>query len=192
MNRFYSLSLLFLVFILSACSERGEQTEAVDIQYRDLEWTELIPDDDLQALMNPPSYLDFIEDGSEEDKIDGLKQASPITETPDRYQQALVSVNVKEEFNEQKVRIPGFVVPLEFNDNNVVTTFFLVPFFGACTHEPAPPPNQIIYSEFEPGKKLDDLYEPVWLTGTLHTSTISNELATSAYSMIVDSITLYE
>jgi len=192
MNRFLTLPLIFFTFILSACSESVEQTESVNIEYRDIEWTELIPDNDLQALMNPPSYLDFIEDGSEEDQIDGLKQSSPVNGTPDRYQQALVSVEVKEEFDKQKVRIPGFVVPLEFNDNNVVTTFFLVPFFGACTHEPAPPPNQIIYSEFEPGKKLDDLYEPVWLTGTLHTSTVSNELATSAHSMIVDSINLYE
>lgn len=104
----------------------------------------------------------------------------------------LVSTNVVEEFDQQKIRVPGFVVPLEFNENSVVTTFFLVPFFGDCTHEPPPPPNQIIYSEYEPGQMMENLYDPVWITGTLHTSTLTNELATSAYSVIVDGIFPYE
>ena len=58
---------------------------------------------------------------------------------------------VRFEMNNKKIRIPGFIVPVDFGDTQVVTRFLLVPYFGACIHEPAPPPNQTIYAEFEPG-----------------------------------------
>ena len=142
--------------------------------------------------MNPPAYIWEIEDGSEEDQLSSSLQSSPVEEKQDLYQQALVSTNVIDEFDQQKIRMPGFIVPLEFNEDSVVTTFFLVPFFGACTHEPPPPPNQIIYSEYEPGKKIDNIYDPVWITGVIHTKTQTNDLATSAYSMVVDSVLPYQ
>lgn len=38
------------------------------------------------------------------------------------------------------VSIPGFMVPLE-DDDNEVTEFLLVPYAGACIHTPPPPPE---------------------------------------------------
>ena len=199
MNSIIKTYFVILLFLLVSCSNENTSGTAADgnisSEYQTIEWTELIPDDDLQALLNPPSYISLIEDGSAEDQLVTQftsPQASPQDAEQDRYQQALVSTDVKPEFDQQKIRIPGFIVPLEFNENGIISTFFLVPFFGACTHEPPPPPNQIIYSEYEPGKELNNLYDPVWITGLMNTSTITNDLATSAYSMIVDSISPYQ
>lgn len=201
-----SLTLTALALSLFACSEQNQPTKqaqsstdnpsfeakTASADYQAIEWTDLIPKDDLDALLNPPEYLQDIVDGSEEDVIDGQLKSKPSASTDDRYQQALVSQNIKPEFNDKKVRIPGFIVPLEFDDNQTVTTFFIVPFFGACLHQPPPPPNQIIYADFEQGIRLETLYDPFWFEGTLITAITENGIATSAYAMVADSITPYE
>lgn len=207
-------SLVCLLFVLGpAAAETKPVPASTSTPYELTEWVGLIPADDLDALMNPPEYLDDIEDGSVADQVaSNLKSNSakiPANSAEpeqtgsnqgdikrqiaqDRYTQALNSTKVRPEFDKRKIRIPGFIVPLQFSEENqVVTTFFLVPFFGACIHQPPPPPNQIIYAEFEPGKKIEALYDAYWIEGTLYTKLIENEMATSAYSMVVDSITRY-
>jgi hypothetical protein len=160
-------------------------TGAFASEFQTLEWTDLIPEDDLQALLNPPSYIADIEDGSLEDQISNQIQNSIGNAADDRYQQALVSTKVVTDMNNVAVRIPGFIVPLEFNDDQAVTQFFLVPFFGACIHVPPPPPNQIILVDSPEGLPLETLYDPFWISGVLKTSLTENDLASSAYSMIL-------
>jgi hypothetical protein len=164
---------------------------AQPIVYTQVEWVDLIPDDDLLALENPPAYLDDIEDGSIDDNLQSQLKTNLFT-AEDRYQQALNSKQIRPEFNGRNIRIPGFIVPLEFDDQQTITAFFLVPFFGACMHLPPPPPNQIIYAEFEAGIKLDTLYDPFWVEGTLATSLIENDMATAAYSINVMLIEPYD
>ena len=48
------------------------------------------------------------------------------------------------ELNGKSIRIPGYLLPLEFKDKGV-TEFLLVPWVGACIHTPPPPPNQIVH-----------------------------------------------
>lgn len=197
---FFITTLVFITAIFSACSKEENSVSEVKntsvnnsgpIHYQKVDWTDLIPDEDLKALENPPDYLAEILDGSEEDML-ANQLKSRNTETKDRYQQALNSKEVRPEFDERNIRIPGFIVPLEFDDQQTITTFFLVPFFGACIHSPPPPPNQIIYSEYEPGIKLDALYYPFWIEGTLSTTLMENDMATAAYSMTVATIHPYE
>lgn len=90
---------------------------------------------------------------------------------------------VRVDLNNKVVRIPGFIVPVDFEERQVVTRFLLVPYFGACIHEPAPPPNQTIYAEFEPGYTLESLWDPFWIEGTLFTSTVEEDLATASYTL---------
>lgn len=181
----YLASLLLLLFSLSSLSARAESP-------RTLHWDDLLPAADLEALLNPPDYLNDIDDGSFEDKItNGLEQALSLA-TDDTYQQALVSTNVIPEMDGQHVRVPGFIVPLSYDDEQRVTTFFLVPYFGACIHVPPPPPNQIIYGQFEKGSAVADIYDAYWVTGTLHTTMTENDTATSAYSLTVTDVHLYE
>lgn len=160
-------------------------------KYRTIEWPELMPEDDLGAIMNPPDFLDDIIDGSVEDQIGNQVQSAIAAAADNRYQQALESTRVVAEFNNQSVRIPGFIVPLELDGDQAITRFFLVPYFGACIHVPPPPPNQIIYASYPKGFKLKALYDPFWITGVLKTSLTENDTTTSAYSIVVDSIQPY-
>ena len=166
-----------------------------NLTYEIVEWTDLLPDDDLHALENPPEYIDDIEDGSEQDQVYSQLKAEDVKLSDNpveaRYQKALISKDIRPEFDGRTVKIPGFIVPLIFDDNQTITTFFLVPFFGACLHMPPPPPNQIIYAEYEPGTKVNALYDPFWISGTLSTSLIENDLATAAYSITVDKVEPY-
>ena len=143
-----------------------------DNRYQTIAWEDLIPEDEYEILSNPPSYLDDIADGSAEDQISGqLNNAIALAEE-DRYQQALVSTNIRSEMDGKAVRIPGFVVPLEFNSDQTITEFFLVPYFGACIHMPPPPPNQIIHVKYPQGLQLDALYNPFWITGVMRASLV--------------------
>ncbi|MGR5288362.1 DUF3299 domain-containing protein [Vibrio maritimus] len=87
---------------------------------------------------------------------------------------------VRQELNGSKVKIPGFVIPLE-GDENAVTEFLLVPYFGACIHVPPPPPNQIIYVKFKEGAPVHRLWDVIYVVGTLKTETIDSELAQTGY-----------
>ncbi|MGF1697400.1 DUF3299 domain-containing protein [Vibrio kyushuensis] len=98
---------------------------------------------------------------------------------------------VRPELNNSKVKIPGFVIPLE-GDANKVTEFLLVPYFGACIHVPPPPPNQIIYVKFPEGAPVQQLWDVIYVTGTLKTETISHELAETAYFLEGTAITEYD
>ena len=157
-----------------------------------IEWPDLMPKEDLDALLNPPDYISEIEDGSPEDEISSQIQNSFAASLDDPYQQALVSTKVIPEMDGQAVRIPGFVVPLNFDDDMVITEFFIVPYFGACIHVPPPPPNQIIYASYPIGFTLEELYHPFWFTGVLNTSTVENDVATAAYSMNVNYLEAYK
>ena len=98
---------------------------------------------------------------------------------------------VRADLNKKEVRIPGFIVPLEYGEERVVTRFLLVPYFGACIHEPPPAPNQTIYAEFEAGHKLESIWTPVWVEGHIHTSRVEEKLATASYTMIASKIEIY-
>lgn len=154
-----------------------------DAQYRDIEWIELMPEGDLEALLNPPDLLFNIEDGSEQDSVDSFSEKEFEDEQSRRFQEALQSTKVVADMDNQSIRVPGFIVPLEAEDENHVTEFFIVPYFGACLHLPPPPPNQIIYARSEKGVKLVRLNEPFWFTGTLKIDTLENAPGTSAYRL---------
>ncbi|MEM1110270.1 MAG: DUF3299 domain-containing protein [Pseudomonadota bacterium] len=151
--------------------------------FNTIDWTELIPPHVLEILMNPPDYLADIEDGSVEDQISSQIKSTIAAASDDAYQQALVSTEVNAEMNGAMVRIPGFIVPLEFDEQQTVTQFFLVPYFGACLHMPPPPPNQIILVDSNQGIQLQELYTPFWISGKMATTVSENDVATSAYSM---------
>lgn len=163
------------------------------VKYKTIEWIALIPQKELDALENPPEYLSKIEDGSIDDKIDSNLKSRIKADMNDPYQQALVSKNIILEMDNEFIRLPGFIVPLEFGEDDThVTQFLFVPFFGACIHLPPPPPNQIIYVQHIDGITLHDMYRPYWISGKLKTTLIENDIATSAYSVELDYIEFYE
>ena len=115
--------LLVAIIILLAPA----QSEAV--QYREVEWTELMPKEDLAALLDPPDFLNGIEDGSQQDSVSALNQREITDQKAKRYREALSSTQPIAEFDQQAIRIPGYIVPLAQNEERRVTSFFIVPYF---------------------------------------------------------------
>lgn len=177
---------LFVVFVLLVA--RVDAQEA----YREVEWTELMPEDDLAILLNPPDIIASLEEGSDGDNVAGASDQLKDQPEAQRYFSALQSTRVVEAFNGAKINIPGFIVPLDFDDKQQVTEFLLVPFFGACIHLPPPPPNQIIHVKFSTGLAYTQIDAPYILEGTLHTTSVESPLATAAYTMTVDSMVRYD
>ena len=160
--------------------------------YEEIDWVALMPEDDLSALLNRTEFLNDIADGSAADSVDDFASKQLEDEQAQRYQQALVSTRVIEAFDGKAIRIPGFIVPLEQNDEQKATAFFVVPYFGACLHMPPPPPNQILYVEYKEGIAVENLYDPYWFEGTVKIDNHESALGTSAYSLVLDSFALYE
>jgi len=67
------------------------------------------------------------------------------------------------------IRIPGYVLPLEFSGSKV-TEFLLVPWVGACIHTPPPEPNQIVYVKADKAFDIRRTFDAVWVTGRLATA----------------------
>jgi hypothetical protein len=64
------------------------------------------------------------------------------------------------------IRIPGYVLPLEFSGTKV-TEFLLVPWVGACIHTPPPEPNQIVYVKPDKAFEIRRTFDAVWVTGRI-------------------------
>lgn len=196
---FFALTILFSAAAIHAAPENLARPAVT------VEWTELLPDEDLRLLKSIPQVdHDSLSDEqlAQDAPAEGLnsnisafedqvakaiaesKQALAEEEKSGRdWRDALKSTKVRPEFNNKRIRIAGYIVPIEYDDNQVITEFFLVPYFGACIHVPPPPPNQLIYVKHPKGFTLPDLYTPFWVDGNVVIETQENELGLSAYSM---------
>ena len=153
-----------------------------------IDWPDLMPQDTQPVL---PEDLDFGDDLSSDQSYDpdfgdvvepGMTPAVPGVVDP---------ADVVTDYNDVRVKIAGYLLPLDFEETTV-KEFLLVPYVGACIHVPPPPPNQIIYVTSENGIEVGGMYEPVWLTGTLETASLSSDLADVGYMMTLDEAEPYE
>jgi len=181
----------YLLVALMTLSEALAAAESSLTQYQEIEWIALIPEDDLAALLDPPEYIFNIEDGSEQDSVAALSQQDVTDEKTKRFQQALTSTRIVQAFDGKAIRIPGFIVPLESEEQLKVTEFFIVPYFGACLHLPPPPPNQIIYATHAPGVELNSLTQPFWFSGKLKIEHTENGSGASAYRLLLDEVKVF-
>jgi hypothetical protein len=141
-----------------------------------LEWEELLPEDERNNFMAapPPPVHDYLSGGE-----GGLAAQQPM------------NFNVNKKLEGRNVRIPGFIVPLELNEQGKVTEFFLVPYFGACIHVPPPPPNQMLFVTVPKGITLDSMYAAYWVTGRLSTRTKQTRLGAAAYTLAASDLEEY-
>ncbi|MBL3555720.1 DUF3299 domain-containing protein [Marinobacter sp. JB05H06] len=139
----------------------------------EIDWLELMPAEDLNLLENMPEVT---------------HEGDGPAALPDE----IMTGRVVPEMEGRSGRIPGFVVPLKTTQDMRILEFFLVPYYGACIHVPPPPPNQIIHVKYKEGFKLEALYDPVWIEGTLQIEKTENDVASSSYSIIAESVTPYE
>jgi hypothetical protein len=188
---FWILGIAFAGANAAANSDDTVLSDTDNLVFETIEWPDLMPPEVLAILLNPPEYIAEIEDGSAEDQISSQMRSAVNQSEEDAYQQALVSTDVNENLDGALIRIPGFVVPLEFDEEQTISQFFLVPYFGACLHMPPPPPNQIILVNAPRGIQMSALYDPFWIEGQLSTNFQENDMATSAYAMQLQRIEPY-
>ncbi len=115
--------------------------------------------DDKEVAEAENAYIDLKAKGVDVDGL--LAQRDEIAEK--RRQRATATNG---ELDGKLVRMPGYVLPLEFTDKKV-TEFLLVPYVGACIHTPPPPPNQIILVKIHDGFESAGMFTPVWVNGVL-------------------------
>lgn len=119
---------------------------------------------------------------------EGFNELSPNAVNHDgRMTQVQPNAPVVEQYDGMRVKIPGFVVPLEGTVDST-TEFLLVPYFGACIHVPPPPSNQIVYVKFEEGIAISNLSDAIWVTGTLSTDGWSGDIASVGYRLTGENV----
>lgn len=105
------------------------------------------------------------------DAEDLLSRRKEITE-----QRRLRAQSVVAELDGQVIRMPGYLLPLEFSGKEV-TEFLLVPYVGACIHSPPPPPNQIVHVKAEKPFANLAVFAPIWVTGKMSTASAKKSLS---------------
>ena len=121
-------------------------------------------------------YEDGVELAHKLENEDGLDVDGLLAEFAALHQEILRRNSlVNSELDGELVRLPGYVLPLEFTDA-AIDEMLLVPYVGACIHVPPPPPNQIVFVELEQSYLPEGLYAPVWITGRLKAQQSTNAL----------------
>jgi len=161
----FMVTLVAIVSLSTAVSAKDASQE--------IDWLELMPEEDLNLLENMP-------------------EVSHEGDGPAALPDEIMTGRVVPEMDGRSGRIPGFVVPLKTTQDMRILEFFLVPYYGACIHVPPPPPNQIIHVKYKKGFKLEALYDPVWIEGTLKIEKTENDIASSSYSIVAENVSPYE
>lgn len=145
---------------------------------KELTWSEMIPADAPPEVPNMTPLHDLSQMGDME--------AAPAAK------QDLPNAPVVTQLDGQLIRLPGYIVPLEVNEEGRTTEFLLVPYFGACIHVPPPPSNQIVHVTSKVGVQVDELYQPYWIVGALQVKPSTSDLADAGYQMDAQKIVVYE
>ncbi|MHB0765750.1 DUF3299 domain-containing protein [Stutzerimonas sp. NM35] len=149
----------------------------------ELDWLELMPEEDRQALEAMP---EIEHDSPEADGFSdqgGLKQSEGLPAV-------MYSAKTVPALDGRSIRLGGYPVPLESDSRGRSIEFFLVPYPGACIHVPPPPPNQIVLVRYPQGIALEDIYAPLWVDGTLDIEPVSNDMADAAYALSAERVEL--
>ena len=155
--------------------------EVGDGDAREIEWDALIPEDwQPETLMGDVDIENLSDDDPRAqqllDKLKALWDKAPIVPSLDG----------------QRVKLPGFVVPLEM-DAKKIDQFLLVPYYGACIHVPPPPANQTVHVVTGAGQAFEgQLFDVVWVTGTMRVERLSSELAEAGYRLEGASVAPYQ
>lgn len=146
-----------------------------------LDWDALIPDD-----WRPDRLL-------AEYNVDELSDDDPrARELMQKLRALWREAPVVEGLDGRRVRLPGFVVPLDM-EADTITELLLVPYYGACIHVPPPPANQTVHVITERGHEYrGGLFDTVWVIGTLKVEASSSDLADAGYRLVDARLEPYE
>jgi hypothetical protein len=148
-------------------------------EYKEIKWEELVP-----KGWDPTKEFKAL-------NLATLQDSDPrAMEALDKMKALFDNAPTEPAMAGKKVRLPGFVIPLE-RKGELTTEFLIVPYFGACIHTPPPPANQIIHAVLSKPVKMSSM-EPVWTSGTLSLKTADTPWGKAGYRMLADKVAPYE
>lgn len=148
---------------------------------REIDWDTLIPEDWRPDKIMARYNVEEIEDGDP-------RAEKLMAELKEFWAKAPVVPKLDGEV----IKMPGFVVPLEM-DAEQVDEFLLVPYYGACIHVPPPPANQTVHVIVaEKGSYHGEVFDTVWITGRLRIEHFSSDLADAGYRVEAARVAPYE
>lgn len=152
---------------------------AATATYKEMNWDGLVPAD-----WSPARALGGLD-------LNTLSDSDPrATKALEQMREAWNNAPIVSSLNGARVRIPGFVVPLE-GSRGQVSEFLLVPYFGACIHTPPPPSNQIIHVVALKPLKLEQIIDAVWVSGVLETTRTETGMGSAGYKMKAEVVVPY-
>lgn len=158
--------LLVLLLVTSAAASDSP---------REILWDQLVPEGwDPYAVFDELSNEEYAALSAEE-----------FLALQEKAQEMLDKAPVVKEFDGQTVRIPGYVLPLEYKGTRILE-FLLMPYLGACLHTPPPPANQVIRCSLEQAHDLQEMWRPVWISGRLKTGHDTSKLGEDGYDSITN------
>jgi hypothetical protein len=147
--------------------------------YKEKNWDDLMP-----RSWDPMASLKGL-------KLENLKDSDPrAMEALEKMREAWSNAPVEPALNGERIRIPGFVIPLE-KSGNKVREFLLVPYFGACIHTPPPPPNQIIH--VKAAKPIANMrtMDTMWVSGVMQVRSVESEFGQAGYQLKAEQVAPY-
>lgn len=158
--------------VLTTPSTNQEISEATSSSsYTPLVWDDLLPD----SWRPDPELVTQYERGEIDDSDERIIAFRKLLENP--------NPPANENLDGRKIQLSGYIVPLEYHEENV-NEFLLVPFIGACIHVPPPPTNQTVYVTTEDISGIPaKMFDSVTVTGTIRIESTSSELAEAGYQM---------
>ncbi|KIO48116.1 DUF3299 domain-containing protein [Nitrosospira sp. NpAV] len=162
-----------------AAKNKSAPSAPASAGYKEKTWDDLMPKN-----WDPMAPLKGL-------KLDNLKDGDPrAIEALEKIRAAWNNAPIEPALDGERIRIPGFVIPLERAGNNV-SEFLLVPYFGACIHTPPPPSNQIIH--VRTSKPLANMrtMDTMWVSGVMHAGKIDTEMGQAGYQLKAEWITPY-
>lgn len=144
------------------------------------------------------NWEDLIPPGYEEELLVSQMQLAELDDLDPRaielmkkLREQLAAAPVVPALDNSLVKIPGFVVPL-VNDGNQLKQFLLVPYYGACIHEPPPPANQTLLVDVPQGTRIRAAFDTVWVTGRLKVVKSDTDLAVAGYQLTATQVETYQ
>jgi uncharacterized protein len=173
---------------LPAAAADAPVATADTAQHTVREWTQLLPKDDVPVRRFMPLQRSrsgsLYDDGDLSANSDfAAEMGGSIDHSSSSRAEQFGSFKTVAELEGRPATLPGYVVPLEFDDHGDMTELLFVPFFGACIHVPPPPPNQVIFAHLQSPTHAPELWEAFELRGTLRTRKVDADVASAAYSM---------
>jgi len=174
--------LAVALLLLAACGEPRDAASAPPLEdfrtapsgeARTLQWLDLLPEGEYERLVELARQevrpnLPFGHDENDE--------SLPIGEQ-------IGTFNTVEALDGAHVRMPGYLIPLDSLAGRASRRFLLVPYQGACIHEPPPPPNQIVYVLTQEPLRTERLWDAWWVEGVMLTQRADTDLAGAAYTL---------